>query len=181
MPFLRELLGPAWRALAHHLARLGRALDGLAQRLRDDITRAVEQAAADAARDAVRALLAEPGVSPGPTASVRGPPPWGGQLDDSFERAWAERPDEPWPADDLEGDLPEEEPPDPVAARLAGWRGALEVGCRAAAGWLRRHRARFPLLTAAAAGLLSALAWCAGGLADTTPPGAAVLGALGTS
>jgi hypothetical protein len=38
------------------------------------------------------------------------------------------------------------------------------VGCGAAAGWLRRHRRRFPLLTALAAGLLTAVAWCAGGV-----------------
>jgi hypothetical protein len=164
MPFLRDVLGPAWRAVAGHLARLGRAVDGLAQRLREDVAHAVGQAAADAAREAVHALLAGPGRAawppPGPG---RGPRPWGGRSNDAYEPAWGKSADEGWPPDDLEDDLPEE-PPDPVASQLADWRGALVVGCGAAAGWLRRHRRRCPLLTALAASLLAVVAWCAGGV-----------------
>jgi hypothetical protein len=163
MPFVREFLGPAWRALARPLARLGRALDGLAGRLRDDVAHAVGQAAADAAREAVRALLAGPGRSPAPPACVRGPPR-GSRPHDALERAWGERSYQGWPPDDLEDDVPEEEAPELVASQSADWRGAVVVGCGATAGWLRRHRGRCPLLTALAAGLLAAVAWCAGGV-----------------
>jgi hypothetical protein len=153
----------------------------------------VGPAAADAARGAVLALLAGPGGSPAPPAYLRRPALWGGRPYDSYEPAWGESPSEHWPPDDLEEDAPEEEPPDPVASQPVGWRGALVVGCGAAAGWLRRHRRRFPLLTALAAGLLAVVAWCADGPssdglaawafgpAHTAPPGAAVSGARGTS
>jgi hypothetical protein len=193
MPLVRDFLGRAWRTLARHLAELGRALDGLVERLRDDVAYAVGRAAADAAREAVLALLAGPRRAawppPGP---VRGPRPWGSRSSDAYEPAWGESASESWRPDDLEDDRPEE-PPAPVASQPAGWRGAVVVGCGAAAGWLRRHRRRFPLLTAAAAGLLAAVAWCAGGPssdglaawafgpAHTAPSGAAVRGALGTS
>src|SRR5947209_6128958 len=54
-----SLIKPAGRALSQHLGTLRSSLDRLGGRLREAIAAAVGRAAADAVREAVRALLAE--------------------------------------------------------------------------------------------------------------------------
>src|SRR5437764_10284716 len=103
-PF-NSLFKPAGRALAGHLGTLRSSLDRLGARLREAIAAAVGRAAADAVREAVRALLSELPEAPEPQLSgrvLRPPPglarPLWGQDEDQRHRL-EDYPRSPWGAD----------------------------------------------------------------------------------
>src|SRR5947208_16858724 len=89
MPTFTSLIKPAARSLAGHLGTLRGTLDRLGARLREAIAIAVGRAAADAVREAVRALLSElpEAPEPQPSGRVLRPPPgfarplWGQEVD----------------------------------------------------------------------------------------------------
>src|SRR5437764_14139030 len=109
-PF-NSLFKPAGRALAGHLGTLRSSLDRLGGRLREAIAAAVGRAAADAVREAVRALLSELPEARGPQPSGRGlrPPPglarptWGPEEEDRDHHP-AYDPRSPWGDDEGEGE-----------------------------------------------------------------------------
>src|SRR5438874_1223258 len=86
-------LGPARRALAGHLDRLGSSLAGLGRQLRDSAAGAIGRAAAETARQAVASLLRQSGEGPHARAETRY------RRDDGPLSGWGE----PDPADDWQG------------------------------------------------------------------------------
>jgi hypothetical protein len=163
MPSIRSMIAPGRRLLARHLTRLGETLETFGQRLREAVSSAVGETVAAIVRETVRAVLAEqPTLPPASERFVQRPRP---------PRPLWERPDdlqdEPW-FDNPDNDPPEEEdvPPsnrtedtgDP--SRLPR---ALAVGFHTTLCCLRRRVSRYPVLTAVAVGLLTALATYAGG------------------
>jgi hypothetical protein len=163
MPSIRSMIAPGRRLLARHLTRLGETLETFGQRLREAVSSAVGETVAGIVRETVRAVLAEqPTIPTGSERFVQRPRP---------PRPLWERPDdlqdEPW-FDDPFNDPPDEEdvPPsnrtedtgDP--SRLPR---AIAVGFHTTLYWLRRRVSRYPVLTALAVGLLTALATYAGG------------------
>jgi hypothetical protein len=162
--------------VARHLSRLSNTLESFGTRLREAVSSAVGETVSGIVRETVRALLADQLTHPGPSGqsaqpSYHAPPLWAGQEDGG---------DEPW-FDDPDTYLAEENdlPPDPRTRHPAGpsrWPQALAVGLHTTLGWLRRKVGRYPVLTALAVGLLTALATYLGG-----PLAAAAVGLAGSA
>jgi hypothetical protein len=129
----------AARALAGHVNRLRATLDPLAARLREAVARAVGQSVADAALDAVHALLAEAPAEPFPAAATSYARPSPHLWQDPEYRAapsWRDDPDDmyrPPPDEDDEEVWREGAPAAPPAPAGRRWGLALAVGCQAAA------------------------------------------------
>jgi hypothetical protein len=178
MPSIRSLFGPGRRLLTRQLARLGDTLETFGTRLRDAVAAAVGETVSGIVRETVRAVLAEaPALATATERFVSSPQPtrprWRGP-DDPDPEPWYDDPEPEWPeADD------QETPPAPGVDRTSArsrWPRALAVGFQTTLGWLRRSVGRFPVLTAVAVGLLTALATLAGG-----PLAAAAVGLAGSA
>jgi hypothetical protein len=175
MPSFRSMIGPGSRLLARHLTRLSDTLETFAARLRAAVSAAVGETVSGIVRETVRAVLAEQ-----PTRTVAGrfgrSPPYRhsswARPEDADDELWYEDPD-PYR---VEAD---ETPPSPRAeASVNSSRlpRALAAGLHTTLSWLRRSVGRFPVLTALAVGLLTALATYAGG-----PWAAAAVGLAGSA
>jgi hypothetical protein len=199
MPSIRSMIDPGRRLLARHLTRLSDTLETFGARLREAVSSAVGETVSGIVRETVRAVLAEqPTVAPASERFFQRPRP---------PRPLWERPDdlqdEPW-FDDPESYPPDEDavPPPNGAEDTADpsrWPRAIAVGFHTTLCWLRRRVGRYPVLTAVAVGLLTALATYAGGplaaaavglagsafsllsLAEAVDTGADALAAFGTS
>jgi hypothetical protein len=156
MPSFRSLIDPCGRPLAYHLDRLRRTLAGYRERLREALAAALSQAVGDAVRDALTALLREPG--PCRPADPYSPRPY---HPPSASYGWRHGPDDEYDPDyiPLDGDDEDDyrRPPTPGPAPPA-WALAVAVGLRTSAWWLQRRRGRRPLLVALGLGA-AACAW----------------------
>jgi hypothetical protein len=153
------------RSLADHAVRLGRTLDGLADRVRDAVAIAVGSAVDGAVQAAVRAALAdllggEPMDRAPPTSSYY----------DSPSSYWHE-PDDGWGRYDKVYDPP---PAEPAACDVSDrptrrWAALMLLGGRVLTNWFRRRPLRPGWRTLVCAGLVMSLALTAtlpsGGLA----------------
>jgi hypothetical protein len=152
-------------SLKDRLERLHATLDGLGERLRDGIARAVSQAVSAAVHDAIHALLGD-GQQYQPTPE---PTAW---PSPHLRRQWDDGPKERWPGD-YEGDgwedepyyadagLPErvrEPPAHPASQQKPSWRTALSLGLQATAWCLRRSKGRLGAHAAFAIGLVTFVA-----------------------
>jgi hypothetical protein len=200
VPSLRSMLGPGRRLLARHLTRLSDTLETFGARLREAVSAAVGDTVSGIVRETVRAVLAElPMAATSPERFVppaQPPRPLWTRLDDPEEEPRYDNPDGYPPEEDY-GDPP----PAPRADGTPPSRlpGAIAIGVHTMLCWLRRRLTRFPVLTAVAVGLLTALATYAGGplaaaavslarsafnllsLADVVHAGADALATFGTS
>jgi hypothetical protein len=162
VPPLRWLTRLGRRTLARQLARLGDRLEDFTARLRQAVSAAVGDAVAGVVRETAHAALAA-----GATASA---PPPASTPPHPARPLWArpeEADDDPWL------DAPDHDPPDPddepPAHRTGRADAPSRLPCAAAAGlhaaldWLGRGVGRWPVRTAVAVGLLTALATYAGG------------------
>jgi hypothetical protein len=169
------MIRPGRRLVARHLSRLSNTLETFGVRLREAVSSAVGETVSGIVRETVRAVFAEK-----PTL-----PPMPGQVAQPAHQApslWASQEDgedEPW-FDDPDPYLADENAmrPSPRTAPTAGpsrWPQAIAVGLHTTICWLRRSIGRYPVLTAIAIGLLTALATYAGG-----PLAAAAVGLAGS-
>jgi hypothetical protein len=175
MPSFRSMIGPGSRLLARHLTRLSDTLETFAARLREAVSAAVGETVSGIVRETVRAVLAEQ-----PTRTVSGrfgrsPPyrqPSWARPEDADDELWFEDPDHYRPEADEDPPGLRTEPP----ARPSRLPRALAAGLHTTLSWLRRSVGHFPVLTALAVGLLTALATDAGG-----PWAAAAVGLAGSA
>jgi hypothetical protein len=203
MSSLHVLLAPVGQSLTERLQRLHATLEGLGERLRDAVARAVGQTVAEAVREAVLTLLADGRDRPGAPGPPQRPSPQPPSVWDAPDDvAWPEERDPVFrPADEgWEADAARRAPrPAPTASPVVRGGRALAWGCRAAAWWLRRRAGRRPLLVALSVGVLTAVAAYAGGtlavagagvagtavsllaLADAVGSGSAALASFATS
>jgi hypothetical protein len=178
MPAIRSLLGPGRRLLARHLSRLSATLETFAARLRAAVSAAVGETVSGLARETIRALLAEePTVPAWSGRCVPEPPPprplWP-RPEDPGEEPWFDAPDGSWPEEDDAEALPT--PRADGASPPSRFPRAVAVGLHTTLGWLQRSVGRFPVVTAVAVGLLTAVATYTGG-----PLAAAAVGLAGSA
>jgi hypothetical protein len=160
--------------LAQHLTRLSETLETLGARLRQAVSLAVEDTLSAIVRETVRAVLADQrALATATQRFVPAPPPprspWS-QPEDLDDVPWFDDADNHLPAASAAPPAHRREP----TARWSGWPHALAVGVHTTIGWLRCRVGRFPVLTAVAVGLLTALASAANG-----PWAAAAVGLAG--
>jgi hypothetical protein len=159
------MMDASGRSLADHAGRLGRTLDGLADRVRDAVAVAVGSAVDGAVQAAVRAALADllggdpnDGAPPGPS--------YYGRSSSSY---WQE-PDE-WDGYDNPYDTPPAEPAarDVTERPARRWAALMLLSGRVLTNWFRRRPLRPGWRTLVCAGLVASLALAAavpaGGLA----------------
>jgi hypothetical protein len=176
MPSIRSMIDPGRRLLARHLTRLSETLETFSQRLREAVSSAVGETVAGIVRETVRAVLAEqPALPPASERFLqrpRPPRPLWERPDDLDDEPWFDDPDNsPRVEDDAPPSTGTEDTGDP--SRLPR---ALAVGFHTTLCWLRRRVSRYPVLTALAVGLLTALATYTGG-----PLAAAAVALAGSS
>jgi hypothetical protein len=162
MPSFTSSGGLARLSLKDRLERLHATLDGLGERLRDGIARAVSQAVSCAVHDAIHSLFGD-GQQHRP---IPDPTAW---PSPHLRRQWDEGPEERW-LGDYEGDgwddepyyaepgHPEqirEPPPEPATQQKPSWRNALAFGLQATAWCLRRSKGRLGAHAAFAIGLVT--------------------------
>jgi hypothetical protein len=165
VPSIHSVIGSGRRLLARHLTRLSDTLETFGARLREAVSSAVGETVSGIVRETVRAVLAEqPAFATSPERFVPSghhPRPLWAREDDPGEEPWY---DDPYgdPRDEDHDDAPPAPRADgtPAPSRLPR---ALAVGFHTTICWLRRSVGRFPVLTAVAVGLLTALATYAGG------------------
>jgi hypothetical protein len=154
------LTDPGGMSLADWLHRLRESLEDLLVRLTEGLAVTVSEAAADAIRDAVLALLGR--VAPSrsrqawPRTPASFPPRWQDDEEEGYpwfraqaNDGWSEEPDP------IEPEPPVTQQPNQTPTR---WSGALSAGCQNAAWWLRRCSGPRALLVAAGVGVASAVA-----------------------
>jgi hypothetical protein len=164
--------------LARHLTRLSETLETIGERLRDAVSAAVGETVAGIVRETVRAVLADrPTVL---TSSERYSPspgrrrPLWTRPDDPDEEPWFDDPYGYPPNENYEAAPPA--PRTDTTSAPSRLPRASAVGFQTALCWLRCRVGRFPVLTAVAVGLLTALATYAGG-----PLAAAAVGLAGSA
>jgi hypothetical protein len=159
------MLGGGRRMLARHLTRLSDTLETFGARLREAVSSAVGETVSGIVRETVRAVLAEmPYLAALPERFVppahHPRPLWAGP-DDREEEPWYDERSRYPPEDDYDDD-----PPATCAGNTSApsrLPQAVALGFHTTLCWLRRSVGRFPVLTAIAIGLLTALATYAGG------------------
>jgi hypothetical protein len=164
--------------LARHLSRLSDTLETFGSRLREAVSSAVGETVSGIIRETVRALLEGQSNSPTSSGRLAQPAPPSRPL-------WREEhyPDEePW-IDDRNGNPPEGDYDDPPPVQRVEDRStssrlprAIATGLHTTLCWLRHSVGRYPVVTAVAVGLLTALATYAGG-----PLAAALVGVMGSA
>jgi hypothetical protein len=164
MPSFGSVFGPGNRILARHLSRLGETLESFAARLRDAVSSAVGETVSGIVRETVRAVLDhQQNAPPASGRNVRSPqyrrPAW--EMADDPREGWYDDPDDYPPEDDRYDDPPVARTGEALApSRLPR---AIAIGLHTTLRWLRRGVGRWPVITAIAVGLLTALAAYAGG------------------
>jgi hypothetical protein len=170
MPNSTSSGGPARTSLRARLERLQATIDGLGERLRNGIARAVSQAVSSAVHDAIHFWLGD-GKQNQATA---GPMVW---PSPHLRRQWDDRPEDRWPGDyeddRFEDDRWEDEPyfegaglpqqareppPQPSSEQKPSWRSALALGLQATAWCLRRSKGRLGAHAAFGIGLVTFVA-----------------------
>jgi hypothetical protein len=173
---MRSMIDPGGRRLARHLNRLSDTLESFGRRLRDAVSSAVGETVSGIVRETVRALLDErPSV---PASSERFTPSsqyrhqsWAG-ADDPDQEPWFDDPED-YPGQDNDVSSFDRQRTTGNPAHLPR---AIAIGLQTTISWLRRSVGRFPVITAIAVGLLTALATYAGG-----PLAAALVGLAGSA
>jgi hypothetical protein len=164
MLVFKGALGLRW---LRHLERVRESLDAWRQRVREALAQVVSDAATKAVREAVQTLAgaAEPDVPP--TSWSRPAEEYRRAWSEPARPAWSSYSSSSWEREEQEYDAPDEEVEElPTAVSMSPMAAtdlsppahrsrALALGLQAAAWWLRRRAARFPLRSALGLGTLA--------------------------